>query len=283
MHRAAALPRVRAVPRLPRAAVWALAVIALLLAAGLWLRDSPLVAVQKVTVTGLTGPESARVTAQLESAARDMTTLHVRVGQLRSVVAPFPVVKNVTASAEFPHTLRITVTENTPVAAVVVDGTRLPVGGDGLLLRGADQRTLPAVPMGVTPGGDHVVDKTALRAIAALAAAPPALRQRVTRAITTRQGGLTLDLSNGPQLRFGGADRLAAKWAAAAAVLADTSSAGAAYLDLRYPERPAAGGLEDPATQRDPQVANAATPPASATPGTTLATPPAGAAPPASP
>jgi cell division protein FtsQ len=283
MHRAAALPRVRAVPRLPRAAVWALAVIALLLAAGLWLRDSPLVAVQQVTVTGLSGPESARVTAQLESAARDMTTLHVRVDQLRSVVAPFPVVKSVSASAEFPHTLRITVTENTPVAAVLVDGTRLPVGGDGLLLRGADQRTLPAVPMSVTPGGDHVVDKTALRAIAALAAAPPALRRRVTRAITTRQGGLTLDLSNGPELRFGGADRLAAKWAAAAAVLADTSSAGAAYLDLRYPERPAAGGLEDPATQRDPQVANAATLPSSATPGTTSATPLAGGAPTASP
>ena len=189
MHRAAALPRVRAVPRLPRAAVWALAVIALLLAAGLWLRDSPLVAVQQVTVNGLSGPESARVTAQLESAARDMTTLHVRVDQLRSVVAPFPVVKSVSASAEFPHTLRITVTENTPVAAVLVDGTRLPVGGDGLLLRGADQRTLPAVPMSVTPGGDHVVDKTALRAIAALAAAPPARRTSTCASLSARPPG----------------------------------------------------------------------------------------------
>ncbi|HWH94409.1 MAG TPA: cell division protein FtsQ/DivIB, partial [Baekduia sp.] len=105
-----------------------------------------------------------------------------------------------------------------------------------------------------------------------LAAAPAALRDRVQRAATTRGGGLTLTLRNGPELRFGGADRLAAKWAAAAAVLADDASAGATYLDLRYPERPAAGGLEDPATQRDPQAVNEADPApttSSATPTTT--------------
>ncbi|MCW2983306.1 MAG: FtsQ-type protein, partial [Conexibacter sp.] len=103
---------------------------------------------------------------------------------------------------------------------------------------------------------------------------PPALRDRVLRASSTRQGGLTLVLSSGPDLRFGGADRLAAKWAAAAAVLADSESRGATYLDLRYPERPAAGGLEDPALQRDPEAADVADPgqtttPAAPTAGTT--------------
>jgi len=44
-------------------------------------------------------------------------------------------------------------------------------------------------------------------------------------------------------------------------VLADHGSAGATYIDLRLPERPAAGGLEDPTpaqpvqpTQSGPQV-----------------------------
>jgi cell division protein FtsQ len=278
MHRAAALPRGRTVPRLPRAAVWVLAVLALLVAGALWLRDSSLVAVEKVSVTGVTGPEAARIAAQLESAARDMTTLHVRQDQLDAVVAPYPVVKRVTAQADFPHTLRITVVENTPVAAVLVDGARTPVAADGRLLRGAAQRALPVVPLRVTPGGDRVVDRTALHAIAALAAAPAALRDRVQRAVTTRQGGLTLDLADGPDLRFGGADRLAAKWAAAAAVLADRGSAGATYLDLRYPERPAAGGLEDPALQRDPEAASAVT----ATTSTPSSTGTAGGAGPAS-
>jgi cell division protein FtsQ len=260
MHRAVAMPRVRSVPRLPRAAVWALALIALLIAGFVWLRDSQLVAVKHVTVTGLSGPEAGRVTAQLEHAARDMTTLHVRTDQLRSVVEPYPVVKDLRVSADFPHGLKITIIENTPVAAVVAGGEKTPVAGDGRLLRGADERQLPTVPVSVVPGGDHVVDPVARQAIVALAAAPPALRNRVLRASSTKQGGLTLVLQDGPDLRFGGADRLAAKWAAATAVLANSAAAGATYLDLRYPERPAAGGLEDPALQRDPEAVNSADP-----------------------
>jgi cell division protein FtsQ len=268
------MPRVRSVPRLPRAAVWALALIALLIVGFMWLRDSQLVAVKHVTVHGLSGPEAARVSAQLESAARDMTTLHVRTDQLRSVVAPYPVVKDLRVSADFPHGLKITIIENTPVAAVVAGGEKTPVAADGRLLRGADERQLPTVPVSVVPGGDHVVDPVARQAIVALAAAPPALRNRVLRASSTKHGGLTLVLQDGPDLRFGGADRLAAKWAAATAVLADKGSAGATYLDLRYPERPAAGGLEDPTLQRDPEAVNAAEPaqtPTSAVPapGTT--------------
>jgi cell division protein FtsQ len=245
--------------------VWALALVALIVAALLWLRDSPLVSVQRVTVTGLSGPEAVRVTTLLQDAAHDMTTLHVRGDQLRAVVEPYPVVKDLQVKTDFPHGMTITVIENTPVAAVMADGAKTPVSGDGRLLRGAGERALPIVPLRVPPGGDHVVDATAKRAIAALAAAPTALRDRVERAGTTREGGLTLQLRNGPALRFGGADRLAAKWAAAAAVLADNGSAGATYLDLRYPERPAAGGLEDPATQRDPESVNAADPTQSST------------------
>jgi cell division protein FtsQ len=266
MHRAAALPRARAAPRLPRGAVWAIAVVALLVAGGLWLRDSQLVAVRQITVTGLSGPERERVTNVLENAARDMTTLHVRQEQFDAVVQPFPIVKAVSVQTHFPHGMRITVVENSPVAVVMAGGEKTPVAGDGRLLRGAEQGTLPIVPLKVPPTGAHVVDRTAMRAIAALAAAPATLRDRVLHASMTQQGGLTLALRNGPELRFGGADRLAAKWTAAAAVLADTGSAGASYLDLRYPERPAAGGLEDPATQHDPRGVNAADPPAATTP-----------------
>jgi cell division protein FtsQ len=260
MHRAAAMPRVRSLPRLPRWAIWGLALAALLIAGGMWLRDSSLVAVRHVEVVGLSGPETARVTRQLESAARDMTTLHVRGDQLRSVVEPYPVVKDLRVSTDFPHGLKITVVENTPVAVVTVDGAKTPVSGDGLLLRGADQRDLPTVPLGASPGGDRVADKSARGAIAALAAAPTALRARVIKATTTKAEGLTFTLHQGPELRFGGADRLVAKWAAAAAVLASEDSRGATYLDLRYPERPAAGGLEDPTLQQDPETVNRADP-----------------------
>jgi cell division protein FtsQ len=53
-------------------------------------------------------------------------------------------------------------------------------------------------------------------------------------------------MTGGPAIWLGGAARLEAKWAAAAAVLAQQSSQGATYIDARIPERPVAGGLNAP-------------------------------------
>jgi len=262
MHRATAAPRVSSLPRPPRALLWVLVVAITLAVAAFWVRDSSFVRVRDVTVTGIDGPDAARIRALLTDAAGDMTTLHVRTDQLRSVVEGYPVVKGLSVQRDFPHGLRIVVHENTPVAVVVADDARIPVGGDGRLLRGATTTNLPLVPLGVAPGGGRVTDHSAMEAISALAAAPAALRARVEHAGVSRANGLVLDLADGPTLRFGGAGRLAAKWAAVAAVLADPSSAGATYLDVRYPERPAAGGLEDPSTQHDPRTADEAIGPA---------------------
>jgi cell division protein FtsQ len=249
--------------------VWTVALLAVIAAAGMWLRDSQLVAVQRVTVTGLTGADAVPVTRALDRAARDMTTLHVRTEQLQAVARPYPIVKGLRVHTDFPHGLRIEVEANTPVAAVTVDGDATPVGADGRLLRGAEHGPLPLVPLRAAPG-DHVADRDAAEAIAAVAAAPRPLQQRIDRAVVTREHGLVLDLRDGPELRFGGDDRLAAKWAATAAVLADPGSAGATYVDVRYPERPAAGGLEDPATQGDPSALPQAAAPTTVVPSGTI-------------
>jgi cell division protein FtsQ len=50
-------------------------------------------------------------------------------------------------------------------------------------------------------------------------------------------------MKNGPELVFGSDVDARAKWIAAARVLAESSAAGATYLDLRIPGRVAAGGL----------------------------------------
>jgi len=67
-----------------------------------------------------------------------------------------------------------------------------------------------------------------------------------------REHHRTLDMRAGPQLFFGTASRPTAKWTATARVLAEPSSAGAVYLDVRVPERVAAGGLATAPV--DPQV-----------------------------
>jgi cell division protein FtsQ len=256
----------------PRAAAACACVLVLLGGGWLWLRDSGLVAIDQVSVTGLSGTEAPRVRAALEGAARDMTTLHVRPDQLKTAVEPYPAVMGIDAHPDFPHGLRIVVHEHVAVAALAAGSDRVPVAADGTLLRGSSTDDLPIVAVAAPPPGDTLGDKRTLRAVALLAAAPPDLRAKVRR-VYPGPRGLTAPLIDGPVLYFGGADRLRAKWAAAARVLADRSSAGATYVDLRLPERPAAGGLEDPtpeapqeSTQPGPQVgaqpAQPQTPPA---------------------
>jgi cell division protein FtsQ len=249
-------------PRRPPARVAAACacVLALLGGGWLWLRDSGLVAVDQVSVTGLSGNEAPRVRAALEGAARDMTTLHVRPDQLETAVEPYPSIMAVDAHPDFPHGLRIVVHEHVAVAALAAGSDRVPVAADGTLLRGSSTDGLPVVAVAAPPAGDTLGDKRTLRAVALLAAAPPDLRAKVSR-VYAGPRGLTAPLDDGPVLYFGGADRLRAKWTAAARVLGDRSSAGATYVDLRLPERPAAGGLEDPTpdppvqpTQTGPQV-----------------------------
>ena len=52
----------------------------------MWLRDSKLARVQDVFVTGLTSAEEPQIRQALKSAALDMTTLHVREEDRKSVV-----------------------------------------------------------------------------------------------------------------------------------------------------------------------------------------------------
>lgn len=264
--RSLALPR--AVPRsIARRRVRALA-LAFLAGVGValgwtWLRDSSLVAIEQISVTGATGPEAANVRRALTTAARDMTVLHVREDELRTAVAPYPIVKSVSVETDFPHGLRIAVHEHDAVAAVVVDGKRTPVAPDGTILRGSPARAVPVIPLSTPPGSDRVTSARGLQAIALLAAAPSALRKRVAK-IGRGPKGIVATLRQGPPLHFGDAGRLEAKWAAAARVLADPSSAGATYVDLRVPERPAAGGLEQIARPEaeDTAASSAGGPPA---------------------
>jgi cell division protein FtsQ len=268
MRRPPVPPRLRLRRPPPRAAAGFLCVLGVIAALWLWLRDSPLVAVRDVTVTGASGPDAGRVREALADAARDMTTLHVRKGELRTAVEPYPAVLDVTTDADFPHGLRIAVRERNAVGAVVAGEQRVPVAADGTLMRTTTSRGLPEIAANALPGGSHASDRDVRRAIEVLAAAPPAVRARVRR-VYVGPRGWTLPLRNGPTLYFGGSERLAAKWAAAATVLADPTSSGATYLDVRLPERPAAGGLEPPP---DPPAA----------PGTNQQTPPtttSGAAP----
>jgi cell division protein FtsQ len=219
----------------------------LLVAGGawLWLRDSSLVAVNRVTVTGESGPDAGQIRLALTAAARNMTTLDVQMNQLRMAVEPYPVVKDLSVSTQFPHGMTIRVIEQMPVAVVSAGGQRIAVAGDGTLLHDViPGASLPTIALGVVPGGTRLAGAARTEA-SLIAAAPYALLTKIGQVFTAASHGLVVQLRDGPSIYFGSAARLGAKWAAAAAVLADPSSDGAPYIDVTDPGRPAAGTGSD--------------------------------------
>lgn len=223
--------------------------LALVCLYGGWLvlRDTPIFRVQQVAIAGLRGPGSSTIRAALDGAARGMTTTHFDLGRLRAAVAPYPLVKSVRAQTQFPHGLRIQVTVESPVAALVVGGQRLPLAADGKIVRGMQLPIeLPTVQVAAIPTGARISDPLSFAALEVLDVAPRALRGRLAT-ITNGTHGLTVALRAGPRVYFGDTTRLHAKWAAVARVLADTTARGAAYVDVHTPDRPAAQ-VGDPLT-----------------------------------
>lgn len=238
--------RFRRLPRpRPRTVLALVAGIMLLGGIWLWLRDSSLVAVHKVRVTGASGPDAPEIRSALSAAAHNMTTLDVNTKQLQTAVAPYPVVKRLNVTTQFPHGMRIRVIEQVPVAIVDAGGRRTAVAGDGTLLHDAlANSTLPTISLQVVPGGTHVTGY-ALSEVRLLAAAPYALLPKVETVSDGPAHGLVAKLRGGPSLYFGDWTKLGAKWTAAAEVLADSRSAAAVYIDVTDPSRPAAGAGGD--------------------------------------
>src|SRR3954447_22258406 len=190
-----------------------LALLALLGAGWLWLRDSGLVRVRSVDVIGVTASDGPEVRAALEDAARGMTTLHVRERALRDAVARYSSVAAVSAEAHFPHRLTIHVTEQRAVAALAPDqGGRIPVTRSGIVLRGiAPDRDLPSVYLATTAVGPQLRDRKLLGALAIAGAAPEPLLHR-SNEVTLDERGVIVTLRDGPDLVFGDGADARAKW-----------------------------------------------------------------------
>jgi cell division protein FtsQ len=219
------------------------AAVAAALAAGyfLWLRDSSLFAVTDVTVTGVESGDRKEVAKTLRRAGREMTTLHVDTARLESAVAGFPTVESLSADPSFPRGLEIEVVERPPALAARAGDGEVAVAADGTILRGleADER-LPRVEVDRLPGSERLRGGALAEALVA-GAAPEPLGELIRRVRRSRDFGVEVRMRGGIELRFGSGARADAKWAAAAAVLADPELESVSYLDVRVPERPAVG------------------------------------------
>ncbi len=242
----------------------------------LWLRSSPLVAVEHVQVDGLSaapGQDAGAIEAALRHAAQGMSTMDVHEGALRAAVASFPIVRSVHARASFPHSLRIEVVEQPPVAVLVSDGAHTALAADGVVLGvGPVSGSLPVVRAPAAHSsadlariGHTLRDGRLRQMLSVLGAAPVGLAKAIER-VYSGSKGITIALRGGVLAYFGDAERPHAKWLSLVRVLADPSSRGASYVDVRLPERPAAGfppgvsrpdGSSEEAASADPSTAAA--------------------------
>jgi cell division protein FtsQ len=219
----------------------------------LWFRHCSLVAVEHVRVSGVHGADARAIEAALTNAAERMSTLDVSASRLRAAVASYPVVGDLRVHASFPHGLSIEVIEQPPVATLSAGGATTAVAANGVVLGEAHaSASLPALtsPVALTPG-ERVREKALLGELAVLGAAPRGLARATERAYSGSKG-LTLVMHGGLRVYFGDGSRPHAKWASLARVLADPGSAGASYIDVRAPARPAAGfpaGVTPPAIE----------------------------------
>ena len=109
--------------------------------------------------------------------------------------------------------------------------TWLPAPEDGIL---------PGLPLAEPPPGGRLAGPMRRQA-RVLGAAPAELRPYIESSFYG-DSGVDVVLEAGVQLRFGDASQAAAKWRAAATVLADPSVTTLDYIDLYVPSHPATGG-----------------------------------------
>lgn len=227
-------------------------VLALALGAYFAARESPAFAVGEVAVTG--APPAVRTQVRRAAAPFVGSSLLALDGAaLRERLEALPTVVSVAYDRAFPHTLRIRVVPETPVAVVhrgretwLVSArarviARIPKGSEERLARIWVTRATPLAPGGFLAGDPG----TAARALA-LAARFPARIATVSLA----RGELVLHLRSGLVLRVGAPTDVRLKLAIARRALR-ALPAGTAYLDVSVPGRPVAGPDDPQLSGRD--------------------------------
>jgi cell division protein FtsQ len=218
-------------------------------AAGLYLlaRATPMFALNRVEVEGAPAPVAAhvqRALAPLEGEsllALDSSEVARRLGAL-------PDVASASYDRDFPHTLRVVVRPEHPVAVAR--------RGAKAWLVSASTKTIAAVPLHTNAGlpriwlahsadpqvGQPVTDRFALRAVRVLALARTAKFHGTVRMVRVREHDLTLMLGSGLELRLGELRAIPLKLAIAAQIVPKLRAEGGyGYLDVSVPERPVAG------------------------------------------
>jgi cell division protein FtsQ len=227
-----------------RALAIAFAALAGTLLTVLVVRETSLFGVSTIEVTGA----GRGVERQVERALADRegaSLVGLDLDAARTDVLALSTVAAVSFDRAFPHTLRVTVVPERPVAVVRQGASAFVVSERGRVIARVDRHARPGLariwaPKDVELETGALVDgnlRVAVEAVTPLAGTR--FPGRVVW-ITTTNDQLTLRLASGLELRLGGLREVDLKLAVAARVIPRLPD-GAGYLDVSVPDRPVAG------------------------------------------
>jgi cell division protein FtsQ len=207
-------------------------------------RETALFGVHQIAVEGAP-PGVARQVERALGETRGTSLLAVDVAAARTAVQALPWVADVSFDRAYPHTLRVTVTPERPVAVARQGPSSFLVSASGRVVARVDKGVRPELARiwvrsdvklepGLPVAGDSLA---AVEAVSPLAGS--GFPERVT-SVTVGEEAITLRLRSGLELRLGEPVDLDLKLAVAAAALPKLQP-GATYLDVSVPERPVAG------------------------------------------
>ena len=207
--------------------------------------------VRDVQITGVTASDGEQVKAALESAALEMTTLHVREEvAARGDREPTPrsrtlrVEHRLPAPADDPR-------DRAPAgrgARARKGERRIPVTGDGRRAARRDRRARPPEPRVSTAGRSGRGSPIGARCARWRSPAPrPTRCCGAPTSSRSSSRGVVVTLQNGPELVFGSDEDARAKWIAAARVLAESLGR---RRDLSRPPDSRSGGRRRARTGR---------------------------------
>jgi cell division protein FtsQ len=222
-------------------------------AAGLYAlaRTTPIFALRRIEVEGAPPAVAARVKAALEPV--DGTSLLALNGaEIERRLASLTVVASASYDRDFPHTLRVSVKPEYPVALLRHGPDAWVVAASGRVIAAAEPHTVSGLPrVWLASDGPRVrsvlADPLGLRAVRALALARKARLEGRIRTVRAADHELTFLLGSGLELRLGDLQAVRLKLAVASRILPDLlAQGGYAYLDVSVPARPVVGMNSQP-------------------------------------
>ncbi len=205
-------------------------------------RETSIFALQRIEVDGAPPALATQIRTALEPLeGGSLDSFSSSAANRR--LADLPQIARVSYDRDFPHTLKVTVTVEQPVAVLRRASEAWLVSAGGRVLEALRPGTYPPLPRiwlaaetDVAVGapvetGDAVVVAAALRGAH--------LPAHVLSVQDVGGGQVVLQLAGGRQVRLGDLSNLAVKLAVAAAIL--PRSSGASYIDVSVPRRAVAG------------------------------------------